>query len=213
MKKIIFWDNDGVLVNTEKYYYQANKETLAELDIELDEKTFAEISLIKGESVFNLALEKGYSREDYQSLLSKRNYIYKKLLVDNNCLMPGIEKILIELSERFEMAIVTSSRNENFYALHKKTDLLKYFKFVLVREDYKNSKPAPEPYLLALEKSGYSKNEAIIIEDTDRGLEAALSAGIDCIVYPNHYLKDSKFEGAKHIISELSELLELDCFN
>ena len=210
MKKVIFWDNDGVLVDTEQYYFQANKETLAELGIELDEKTFAKISLIKGESVFNLALEKGYKRDDFKDLLEKRNKQYKELLVNNNSVIPGIENILEELGKKYQMAIVTSSRGENFYALHEKTNLLKYFDFVLVREDYELSKPNPEPYLLALEKSGCKKEEALVIEDTDRGLKAALAAGIDCIVYPNPYLKNLEFEDAKYKISDLSELLSLD---
>ena len=45
----IFWDNDGVLVDTERYYLQANREALAKLDIALSDELFVEISLTQGE--------------------------------------------------------------------------------------------------------------------------------------------------------------------
>ena len=44
----IFWDNDGVLVDTERYYLQANREALAKLDITLSDELFVEISLARG---------------------------------------------------------------------------------------------------------------------------------------------------------------------
>ena len=51
----IFWDNDGVLVDTERYYLQANREALAKLDITLSDELFVEISLTQGKSLLDLA--------------------------------------------------------------------------------------------------------------------------------------------------------------
>ncbi|ABQ24463.1 HAD family hydrolase [Geotalea uraniireducens] len=51
----IFWDNDGVLMETEHLYYQANAEALARAGVELTLEEFCRISLRQGESVLSLA--------------------------------------------------------------------------------------------------------------------------------------------------------------
>ena len=43
MKNTILWDNDGVLVDTEKYFMEANKKLLNEFDIEVTEDLFKRI--------------------------------------------------------------------------------------------------------------------------------------------------------------------------
>ena len=51
----VFWDNDGVLVDTEALYFQSNQEVLATVGITLTREFFMEQSLVRGESVFDLA--------------------------------------------------------------------------------------------------------------------------------------------------------------
>jgi beta-phosphoglucomutase-like phosphatase (HAD superfamily) len=59
MIKAIFWDNDGVLVDTEELYFQANRDALAEAGIELSRHDFLELSLVKGKGVWVLAEQNG----------------------------------------------------------------------------------------------------------------------------------------------------------
>ena len=59
MIKAIFWDNDGVLVETEGIFFRANQETLADLGISLGWEQFEEISLVRGGSVLQLAQKPG----------------------------------------------------------------------------------------------------------------------------------------------------------
>ena len=50
--EFIFWDNDGVLVDTEGLYYQASRDALARIGFELTIQQFTTISLASGRSVF-----------------------------------------------------------------------------------------------------------------------------------------------------------------
>ena len=59
MKKYILFDNDGVLVETEKWYFTANVEILKSMGIDLDEARYRDI-MINGQSAFLLAEEAGY---------------------------------------------------------------------------------------------------------------------------------------------------------
>tara|TARA_R100001460_G_scaffold41829_6_gene77623 strand:- start:358 stop:618 length:261 start_codon:yes stop_codon:yes gene_type:complete len=60
----------------------------------------------------------------------------------------------------------------------------RYFSAVVSGDDVRASKPAPDCYLLALQRLGVSSGECLAIEDTQHGLEAASKAGIDCVALP-----------------------------
>ena len=84
---------------------------------------------------------------------------------------------------------------------------LPYFQFALTSGDYKNSKPHPEPYLKALERSGCRREECLVIEDSERGLIAAREAGLRCIVVPSELTRGRNFDGAYKVLESLTELL------
>jgi beta-phosphoglucomutase-like phosphatase (HAD superfamily) len=104
------------------------------------------------------------------------------------------------------MAIVTTSTRAHFELIHRNRTLLRHMDFVLTREDYTASKPDPEPYLLALRKLGASADECLVVEDSQRGLQAALAAGIDCAVVHNPFTASHDFTGAIHTLDSLADL-------
>ena len=104
------------------------------------------------------------------------------------------------------MGIVTSSRKMHFELIHRSTDLLKYFDFILTGDDYTSFKPNPDPYLMAVEKSGFQKDECIAIEDSERGLKSAKSAGIHCFVIPGGLTSAGDFSRADRILNSIREL-------
>jgi IS6 family transposase len=81
--------------------------------------------------------------------------------------------------------------------------------FVLVRDDYTRAKPDPEPYLTALNRFGAPKEEALVVEDSARGLRSAIAAGIDCAVVYNEFTKSHDFSQAHYRIQTLAELKDI----
>jgi beta-phosphoglucomutase-like phosphatase (HAD superfamily) len=84
--------------------------------------------------------------------------------------------------------------------------LLKFFDFYLTREDYTRSKPSAEPYLLALQKSGQKPQDVLVIEDSQRGLNAAKAAGLTCWVIPGHHTSEQDFVEADRILLNINEI-------
>lgn len=206
MIKAIFWDNDGVLVDTEKLYYRANKETFASIGIDLPEEVYIEYFLKRSNGTWHLAEAKGFSQEEISKFRNERDALYSKLLLNDMKTIDGVEEVLKKLYGKYKMCIVTSSKKEHFKIIHKKSGLLKYFDFYLTGEDYEKSKPAPDPYLKALDKCGYKKEECVIVEDSERGLRAALAAGIECLVIPTGLTIHSNFTGARKILNSIREI-------
>jgi HAD superfamily hydrolase (TIGR01509 family) len=204
----LFWDNDGVLVATEELYYRACAEALARVGVDLDLPTFRTISLQRGESVFQLVAE-SRGREARESLRSWRDARYGELLAGGVALLPEAKETLERLRGRVRMAIVTSCRREHFAVMHRDSGLLDYFDFVLMREDYHHSKPHPEPYLLALARSGAKPGRCVVIEDSPRGAQAAARAGLACIVIPGTMNAAGDFSSARWRIERLGEIPDL----
>ena len=209
MIKAIFWDNDGVLVDTEILYYKACRETFVSIGIDLDEDLYIEYFLKQGTGTWHLAEQKGISENEIIELRNERNRIYSNLLKDNARVIDGAEETLKKLQGKFSMGVVTSSRKDHFDIIHKKSGLLKYIDFVLTSDDYAETKPSPEPYLKAVEKTGFKKEECIVIEDSERGLRAALSAGLKCYVIPTSLTKYSNFSSAEKILNNISDIPKL----
>lgn len=204
--EFIFWDNDGVLVDTEGLYYQASREALARVGFELTAGQFATISLASGRSVFELATDDPVLMEE---LRQWRNVRYSELLHGRELVLPGVHETLACLSPRLGMAVVTSSRRDHFEIIHARSGLLHHFDFILCREDYHAAKPDPEAYTLALRRSGREARQCLVIEDSTRGLDAAKAAGLTCWVIPSPQTRGLDFSAADRVLDRIGELLPL----
>jgi HAD superfamily hydrolase (TIGR01509 family) len=207
MIKTIFWDNDGVLVDTERLYFQATRHVLATIGIPLTKAQYIELFLVQGKGAWHLATAKGVSPSTIAQLRHERNTLYSSLLCQEPLIMAGVRGVLDALSGTYVMGIVTSSEPDHFALIHQTTGLLPYFSFVLTACDYTHSKPHPEPYLLAVERSGCRKDECLVIEDSERGLMAAKEAGLRCIIVPSEFTRGNNFAGAYKVLENLTELL------
>ncbi len=209
MIKAIFWDNDGILVDTEKYYYQATRNVLSTVGVNLTIELFAELLLKQAKGAWHLATERGCSDEEVNQLHKARNKNYLELLKTEEIDVTGVKEVLEQLFGSVRMCIVTSSLKDTFAAIHERTGFLKYMDFVLAKGDYPLSKPDPSPYLTALNKSGLQPNECVVIEDSQRGLIAAKAAGLQCWVIPTELTKDQDLSQADKILSSISEIPKL----
>jgi beta-phosphoglucomutase-like phosphatase (HAD superfamily) len=104
------------------------------------------------------------------------------------------------------MGIVTSSEKEHFGLIHRNSGLLQYFDFVIASGDYANSKPHPDPYLEAVRRSGVAPENCLVVEDSRRGLAAAVAAGLRCVVIPSSLTRTSEFPGAHRILNHIREV-------
>jgi HAD superfamily hydrolase (TIGR01509 family) len=206
MIKAIFWDNDGVLVDTEELYFQANRDTLAGAGIELTRQDFLELSLVKGKGVWGLAEQNGISGYDIELLKEKRNLIYNRNLESRILLIDGVKEVLESFKEKYVMGIVTSAYRHDFEIIHRSTGILKYFNFILAGGEYEHYKPHPAPYLKAIELSGCRPEECVAIEDSPRGVESAIIAGIRCIAIPRGISEGLDFTGSWKHLSDIREV-------
>lgn len=156
-----------------------------------------------------LAEEAGYDPESVEAARTLRNELYQHYLRTEDIAIPGVHEVLDALKERCRMGIVTSARREDFELIHAGRGIVNVMDFVLCSGEYARSKPCPDPYLEGLALFGGAKHEAVVVEDSQRGVRSAVAAGIDCVVVHNAFTVGHDFSQATHRIASLRELTEL----
>jgi phosphoglycolate phosphatase-like HAD superfamily hydrolase len=68
MIEAILWDNDGVLVDTERLVFESTRRTLAKIGIEFSLEQFLELSVREGRSALRLATENGWEEQQIADL-------------------------------------------------------------------------------------------------------------------------------------------------
>ncbi|MDI6105657.1 HAD-IA family hydrolase [Actinoplanes sp. NEAU-A12] len=208
MKKYILFDHDGVLVDTEFWYYRAGEHALADIGFTVDKGQYLR-GMGQGLGTWAQARAAGIDEQTISRQRKARDDYYQEYLRTESIEIEGVVETLAELSQYARMAIVTTAKRVDFELIHETRQIRKFMDFVLVREDYKLSKPHPEPYLTGLRRFGAAKKETLVVEDSSRGLNSAVAAGIDCAVVHNEFTKAHDFSQAGYRIKTLIELKDI----
>jgi len=109
--------------------------------------------------------------------------------------------------QNYKIALTTSSDLKTTKMLLKRIKKLNdYIDVIITRENYKKSKPNPEPYLVTAKKLKVKPNECVVVEDSLPGLKSAKSAGMKCIVIPTGLTKKQNFKEADLIVKSAKDI-------
>ena len=190
----LFFDFDGLLVNTEHLHFQAYKEMLKSNGIAFpwDFPTFASIAHKSSEGLrltitdHAPALVEG---KGWDILYDEKKEAYARLLESDNLeLMPGVETMLQEVQmANIPHAVVTNSTRAQTEIIRKKSPFLNAIPHWITREDYDWPKPAPDAYLKAIKALGTSP-AMLGFEDSLKGIRALQGAQITPVLVcsPDH---------------------------
>jgi len=146
VKRYILFDHDGVLVDTEFWYYKAGERALADIGLTLDKDQYLR-DMNQGLGTWAQARAAGIDERAIDRQREVRDDYYQEYLRTEAIEIEGVVEALAELSKYVRMAIVTTAKRVYFEIIHERRQVRQFMDFVLVREDYKLTKPHPEPYL------------------------------------------------------------------
>ena len=162
--------------------------------------------MVRGGTAWEIAINAGITNEIINKKRIQRDIYYQEFLHTKNLEIPNVRKVLANLSKKYKMAIVTTSRRVDFELIHKNRGLSEYMQFILCVEDYERAKPYPDPYLKGLALFKASNEQTIVVEDSQRGLISAVNANIQCVIVKNEFTKTHDFSKANYFIDSLEQL-------
>jgi len=206
MLRAIVFDFDGVLANSEPLHLRAYQDILAGEGIALtaddyyarylgydDVGAFAAIGGDRGRT---------WSRADVDRLVAKKATRLEALERDVSVLFPGAADAVRRASTVLPIAIASGARGEEIRRVLEREQLSSCFTAIVAAEDTPVSKPAPEPYLRAVELlsaaiGGLTPGDCVALEDSLWGLQSARAAGLRTVgvaqTYERSALLDADF--------------------
>jgi len=96
-------------------------------------------------------------------------------------LIPGVDEMLGHLKGRYPMSVVSARDQKGTLRFLEQFDLVKYFDAIVTGLSAKNTKPYPDPILLAAQKMGVRPEECLMVGDTTVDMRAGKSAGAQTV--------------------------------
>ncbi len=206
--RALIFDFDGLMVDTETAIYHSWKEIYAAHGQELPLPTYVQCVGSHGshyEPLAELETLTGtpLNRDELMAWQSQRN----RELHNGLDTRPGIREVLTEARQlNIPCAVASSSNALWVHGWLDKLHLRSYFAEVITRDDVVRAKPAPDLFLLALQKLGLPGTDALVLEDSANGLIAAEAAGIPCVIIPNEVTTGLDFTAARAVLPTLHEV-------
>ncbi|QYJ67761.1 HAD family hydrolase [Flavobacterium litorale] len=209
MIRCVIFDMDGVVVNTEPIGYKANKALYNDLGITVPDSVYATFVgnsdkniVAKLKDLYDILLT-------HEQLLQKQySYFYKLFdTSDEVKLLPNVKEFIQHLhANGFKLLLASSAPNRKIDKVFTRFGLHPYFDAKLSGEDFEFSKPNPAIFNAAVAKSGFTKEECVVIEDSTNGIKAAKAAGIYCIGYKSGLSIDQDTTEADITITSFKQL-------
>ena len=216
--KAVVFDMDGVIADTEPAHNDAWRLALEQrgaiVSMESLDRFVGMNDLLVAETLI-AEHRLGVSRE---ALLAEKSMLFDDILEREGLRpMPGVIELWHILRDRNrKVGVATSSeRHAARGILSRACDIMEkgltpetFFSTVVTREDVAVSKPDPAIYRLACSRMGLAPEQCLAVEDSPFGVEAAMRAGLTCIVLDSPYYRRSDYPRAPYFVSSLREIAE-----
>ncbi|MFO3717126.1 HAD family hydrolase [Anaerococcus sp. ENR1011] len=205
--KLIIFDMDGLMLDTEKFYYESWFKFSEEYGFEYNNEKRKLLAGMNGPTIRNILAKELGSEQKAKELRENLEEYRREYFLNfkGDLKKEGLINLLEFLKENnIEAVVASSSSREKISYLLKNQNIDHYFKFIVSGHEIKNGKPNPDIFLEALTQAGYKKEEALILEDSYNGYKAAKASGMDYII-----IHDSNFDKDFDADSEASDLNEV----
>jgi mannitol-1-/sugar-/sorbitol-6-/2-deoxyglucose-6-phosphatase len=207
MQAVIF-DMDGLLIDSEPFWKQAEHEVFSSVGVELT----GDLTALTAAMTTREVTEFWYAKQPWQdtSLEEVENSVVERvkyLIETQGQAMQGVHDLLDSLQQaKVKIGLATNSPKGIIPSVLQRLNIADYFMAYSSAEEVTKGKPAPDVYQLTLEKLGIEAHQCIAFEDSLGGIKAALAAGIKAIAVPHaNEFEHEKFDLASYKLRNLSE--------
>lgn len=211
MFKAALFDMDGVIYNSMPHHAEAWVESMTHYHLRMTEADAYRYEGMRGVETIKQLARQQWQREltdeeaqemyDYKSACFAARGPAKK--------MKGVTHLMRHLKAAgITIGVVTGSGQHTLLDhLEEEFPGLLHKELMVTAFDVKQGKPAPDPYLMGLQKTGVSAAEAVVVENAPLGVRAAKAAGIFCLAVNTGPLPDLALydEGADIVVKTMAE--------
>lgn len=215
--KVIIFDMDGVLIDSEPAYLEMNKKLFTQYGIAMDNENYNALVGMPSMPMWTMLKEKYDLKNEISEFLELEKQRMNEILDSELITKPidGIVNLLDQLKQKnYNLSVASSSAKANISFVLEKLNLKKYFDFVISGEEVLNGKPAPDIFLKVAERFNIESGNCIVIEDSTNGVKAAVSAGMKSVGFKNNNSNLQDLTGADVVVQsfegeDLKKIIEM----
>lgn len=209
MIKGIIFDMDGVIIESESIYMEAEKDLFKKYGLKLNKEEREKYTGVPLDEIWqeinrNYNIEDKYDLEDI--ILDHVDSFYSGLKNSNVKMIAGLENWLKNLKKLdIKMIIASSSFPKIINYIYYRFTLGNYMEGFIDLANIENGKPDPEIFIEAAKSLDLKPDQCLVIEDSENGVKAAKNAGMKCVAFNGRNSTFQNLDKADLIIEEYSE--------
>ncbi|MFN8457627.1 MAG: HAD family phosphatase [Anaerolineae bacterium] len=199
--RAVLFDMDGVLVQTEPLKAEAHAAATRYFGGEVAPAFYATKMGRAVEEIGRAFLAAGEVNGDMARYLPLSDQAYHRLVETQLAPTPGVTEFLQQLKQDgWRLGLVTSDYAPMMRYVVERAGLAQFFDTTISRDDVTRIKPAPDGYLAALARLEVAANTAVVVEDSESGLQAAVGAGLPVLALRHSFNTHHNFSLAAQIV-------------
>jgi len=200
---------DGVLINSEPLHHEVFNVLFKKLNIEVSDELFATFTGNSTQMIIEKIVRHFNLKENVTDLVNEKTQMFIDAFGQSTKygLISGVRDLIIDLHHHaMQLIVASSSEMKIIEAIFERFDLNQYFTHKVSGAEFPQSKPHPAIFLKAVELSGHSTAQCVVIEDSTNGIRAAKAAHLYCIAFKAPDVNTQNQSEADAIIQDFSEL-------
>ena len=210
--KAFVFDLNGTMVNDMPYHIKAWHEKIIQLGGTLTLDEMKHQCYGKNDELLERVFPGKYSLEERIKIGNEKEAIYRIEFKPFLKLMDGLDQFLKKADqENIKMAIGSAAIMDNINFVIQNMHIEHYFNTIICANDVKNSKPDPETFLKCAEALSVAPADCLVFEDTPKGVECALNAGMQAVVILGEHeaAEFEQYENVIHLVRDYQGLERL----
>ena len=206
MIKAIIFDMDGLMIDSERVTFECYQEILKGMNLTMDEEFYKTLLGIyqRFYDVYGNDFPIEDVIKDVHALMAKR------FETEGVPIKTGLKSLLEYLKENnYKTIVATSSNRDRVDTILSQAQITDYFDDSICGDEVTKGKPNPEVFLKSCQKLGVNVDEAIVLEDSEAGIQASYDAGIKVICIPDMKYPEKQYEEKTFkILKDLNDVTE-----
>lgn len=211
MKKVVIFDMDGLMIDSERVTYEEYVKKLNVLGFhDFDEALYIQCLGKNKQGICQVFLDHYGHDFPMEEVWDDVHIAIDERLRKQVPIKAGLVALLTWLKQQNIKAVVaTSSSRHRVDEILYHADLLPYIDDSICGDEVTHGKPHPEIFLKACDKAGVIKEDAIVLEDSEAGIEAAYRGGMDVICIPDMKYPEKDYqEKTNAILPSLHDVID-----
>lgn len=211
MIKAVIFDMDGLMINSERVTFEGYVKVMAEKGYTITEEFYKKLLGKTLKTAYELFFQEYGNEFPMDEVLEQvHKYVADVFENDGVPLKKGLLELLQYLKSNNYLTIVaTSSTRVRVDHILELANITQYFNDSICGDEVTHGKPHPEVFLRACQKLGVEPSEAIVLEDSEAGIQAASSANIPVICIPDMKYPEPEYEKmTTQILNSLDQIID-----